>query len=351
MKPKKGWRFLGFCFLTSGCVIFLTTCHRSDISKENRKPRIGLALDSLVVERWRRDMDSFVRAARDLNADVILRVANQDASTQIQQVKELVQSGIDVLVLIPNDAEKLSEVVKQVKRKRIPVISYDRLVHNANVDLYISFDNERVGSLMAESAVEIVPKGNYVIINGAITDNNSYMINRGFHTVLDPRIAKGEIHLVAEIWPNDWISDEVKPRFEQLLVELKDTPLDVVLCGNDMLAETVISLLSENRRIAHTKVFGQDAELSACQRIAEGSQYGTIYKPIELLALRAAAFAVMLARKEPITTDLKISDGTYQVPYFRLEPIMVTRERLKETVIKDGFHRYEEVFRNVLRGK
>jgi D-xylose transport system substrate-binding protein len=118
-----------------------------------------------------------------------------------------------------------------------------------------------------------------------------------------------------------------------------------------MLAETVISLLSENRRIPYTKVFGQDAELSACQRIAEGSQYGTIYKPIEPLALRAAAFAVMLAKKEPITTELKISDGTYQVPYFRLEPIMVTRERLAETVIKDGFHRYEEVFRNVLKVK
>lgn len=351
MRPKKVRGFLFFCCIVTCGVGLITTCQQSDASRENRKPRIGLALDSLVVERWRRDMDSFVRAAQDLNADVLLRVANQDATTQIQQVKELVQSGIDVLVLIPNDAEKLSEVVRQVKRKRIPVISYDRLVHNANVDLYISFDNERVGSLMAESAVAVAPRGNYVIINGAVTDNNSYMINRGFHSVLDPRIATGEIHLVAEIWPNDWISDEVKPRFEQLLLELKDTPIDVVLCGNDMLAETVISLLSENRRIAHTKVFGQDAELSACQRIAEGSQYGTIYKPIEPLALRAAAFAVMLARKEPITTELKISDGTYQVPYFRLEPIMVTRERLAETVIKDGFHRYEEVFRNVLKGK
>ncbi|HOV39555.1 MAG TPA: sugar ABC transporter substrate-binding protein, partial [Spirochaetales bacterium] len=119
------------------------------------------------------------------------------------------------------------------------------------------------------------------------------------------------------------------------------------LCGNDMLAETVIALLSENRLIGTTKVFGQDAELSACQRIAEGSQYGTVYKPIDLLALKAAGFAVMLARKEKITTEYTIHDGRYSVPYIKLEPILVTRENLETTVIKDGFHKREDIFRNV----
>lgn len=308
-------------------------------------PLIGFSLDSLVVERWRRDVDSFTKAVHDLGGEVTLRVANQDANTQIAQVRELINQGVDALVITPNDAEKLSDVCREAKRKGVPVMCYDRLVHKANVDLYISFDNETVGRFQAEAVTKAVPKGNYVIVNGATTDNNSYMINRGFHSVLDPLVASREIQLVGEIWPSDWMSDEVKSRFEGLIKP--GVQIDAVLCGNDMEAETVISVLSENRMIGKTKVTGQDAELSACQRIAEGTQFATIYKPIDTLALKAAGFAVMMARGEKIPSENRIDDGQNKVPYIALEPTLVTAANLDATVIKDGFHSREEVYRNV----
>lgn len=308
-------------------------------------PLIGFSLDSLVVERWRRDVDSFTKAVHDLGGEVTLRVANQDANTQISQVRELINQGVDALVITPNDAEKLSDVCREAKRKGVPVMCYDRLVHKANVDLYISFDNEAVGRFQAEAVTKVVPKGNYVIVNGATTDNNSYMINRGFHSVLDPLVASREIQLVGEIWPSDWMSDEVKSRFEGLIKP--GVQIDAVLCGNDMEAETVISVLSENRMIGKTKVTGQDAELSACQRIAEGTQFATIYKPIDTLALKAAGFAVMMARGEKIPSENRIDDGQNKVPYVALEPTLVTAANLDATVIKDGFHSREEVYRNV----
>lgn len=325
----------------------IVSCSRQKKVSADKSPMIGFSLDSLVVERWRRDVDSFTKAAHDLGAEVALRVANQDANTQIAQVRELLSQGIDVLVIIPNDAEKLSDVCREAKRRGVPVMSYDRLVRGANVDLYISFDNEKVGSLQAQALTEAVPTGNYVIVNGAISDNNAYMINRGFHSVLDTRIAAGQIHLLEEIWPNDWMSDEVRTRFEALVKP--GQKIDAVLCGNDMLAETVISVLSENRMVGKTKVTGQDAELAACQRIAEGSQYITIYKPIDALALKAAGFAVMMAKGEKITFDNKIDDGHYKVPYIALDPILVTAHTLDSTVIKDGFHTREDVYRNVKR--
>jgi len=114
-----------------------------------------------------------------------------------------------------------------------------------------------------------------------------------------------------------------------------------------MLAEAVIGVLAESRLPA--KVAGQDADLSACQRIAEGSQYVTVYKPIDRLALKAAGFAVMLARGEKIDTTSTIDDGQAKVPYVRLEPIPVVKETLEATVIKDGFHSADEVYRNVKR--
>ncbi|MCX8014103.1 MAG: substrate-binding domain-containing protein, partial [Rectinema sp.] len=331
-----------FLIMTATMII---GCKPSRQLKHSTGPLIGFSLDSLVVERWRRDVDSFTKAAHDLGAEVILRVANQDANTQISQVRELLEQGIDVLVIIPNDAERLSEICREAKRRGVKVMSYDRLVHKANCDLYISFDNEKVGMLQAQAAIAAVPSGDYVIVNGAITDNNAFMINAGFHKVLDPLIAAGKVRLKAEIWPSDWMSDEVRTRFEMTVKP--GERIDAVLCGNDMLAETVISVLSENRLAGSAVVTGQDAELSACQRIAEGSQLATIYKPIDSLALKAAGFAVMMARNEKIPYESTIDDGRYRVPYIKLEPILVTSQTLETTVVKDGFHAREDVYRNV----
>jgi D-xylose transport system substrate-binding protein len=310
-----------------------------------KAPVIGFSMDSLVVERWKKDLDVFTRAAQDLGAEVIVKVADQDPVVQEQQVRSLLQQGIDVLVIVPNDADRLSAVVSEVKAEGVPVMSYDRLVRRAGVDLYISFDNEKVGSLMAEAITQAVPTGGFVIINGPRSDYNALMLNQGIHKILDPRLASGKSKLVAEIWPDSWDSDKARSGLEAVLA--KERGIDAVIAGNDMLAEAAIRVLSENRLMGKVKVAGQDADLSACQRIAEGSQFATIYKPIDQLALKAAGFAIMLAKGEAIPTEAVIDDGAGKVPYIRLEPILVTKELLNATVIKDGFHSEADVYRNV----
>jgi D-xylose transport system substrate-binding protein len=332
--------------LSALAVVALSGCApRKHKLAPGKAPRIGFSMDSLVVERWQRDLDVFTRAAHDLGAELLVEVADQDPAIQEAQVRELEEKGIDVLVIVPNDADRLSAVVREVRAKGLPVLSYDRLVRKAGVDLYISFDNEKVGSLMTESLLKAVPSGGYVIINGARNDNNAIMLNAGIHKALDPSVSSGKIRIVSEIWPAAWDSDEVRSDMETVVAG--DKGIDAVITGNDMLAEAVIGVLAENRLPA--KVAGQDADLSACQRIAEGSQYVTVYKPIDRLALKAAGFAVMLAKGEKIDTTSTIDDGLGKVPYVRLEPIPVVRETLEATVIKDGFHSADEVYRNVKR--
>ena len=326
-------------FLLPGCRA------RQHHLKPGQAPVIGFSMDSLVVERWRRDIDVFTRSAKDLGAEVVLKVADQDPAVQERQVRELLGEGIDVLVIVPNDSERLSRVVQEARGAGIPVLSYDRLVRKAGVNLYISFDNEKVGSLMAESVVQAAPSGGYVIINGARSDHNAVMLNRGIHRVLDPRIASGKVRLLGEIWPDAWDSDKARVGLEGVLA--KDKDISAVIAGNDMLADEAIRVLSENRLMGRVKVAGQDADLAACQRIAEGSQHATVYKPIDRLALKAAGFAVMLAKGEAVPTDATIDDGAQNVAYVRLEPILVTKELLKSTVIKDGFHAEADVYRNV----
>ncbi len=310
-----------------------------------KRPIVGFSMDSLVVERWKRDIEAFSLSVKKLGADLVVKTADQDARKQEKQIKHLMQMGIDVLVVVPNNADQLAEVIGQVRKKGIPVISYDRLLRRARSDLYVSFDNKKVGVLMASAILRAVPSGRYILVNGPRSDNNALMINRGVHKVVDPLVRSGKIKIVAEIWPKQWESAKVKSDLEAIISS--DREIDAIIASNDMLAEVAINILLENRLIERVKVVGQDADLAACQRIAEGSQYATIYKPIERLALKAAGFAVMLAKGEPITTDATIDDGVTEVPYVRLEPILVTKEHLGSTVIKDGFHSAENVYQNV----
>jgi D-xylose transport system substrate-binding protein len=324
---------------------FLGCAPKSHKIPAGKAPLIGFSMDSLVVERWRRDLDVFTRAASDLGAGLAVEVADQDPVVQEKQVRELVEKGIDVLVIVPNDADRLSAVVREVKARGLPVLCYDRLVRRAGVDLYISFDNEKVGGIMADALVRAVPSGNYVIINGARNDYNAIMLNSGMHKVLDPYVASRKLRIVSEIWPSFWDSDEARMDMERVLAGNRG--IDAVIAGDDMLAEAVIGVLAENRISA--KVAAQDADLAACQRIAEGSQFATVYKPVDRLALKAAGFAVMLARGERVETDSTINDGIGKVPYIRLEPVPVSKETLEATVIKDGFHTAAEVYRNLKR--
>lgn len=312
---------------------------------ESKTIRVGLLLDSIVVERWQRDRAIFSARAKELGAEVVVRNCNEDNALQQEQIRELTEAGVDVLVVVPYDKEGIAEEIRQARKRGIPVISYDRLIMNAGVDLYISFDNVRVGQLMAGSLVEAVPQGEYVIVNGSPLDNNSTMFNEGFHDALAEGLENGSIGIVSETWADAWRPEAAYETVSTLLGS--GSRMDAVIAANDGLAGAVIRALAEHRLAGTVQVVGHDADLSACQRIAEGTQLMTVYKPLGKLARQAAEAAVALAKGGSLEVEATIHDGTSEVAYIRLEPVEVTRERLMDTVIADGFHSFEEVYLNV----
>jgi len=316
---------------------------------DDRESRIliGLSIDSYVQERWQRDRDIFVARAKELGAEVLVQNANNDHDEQIKQVKYLIDQGIDILVIIPHDAERSVEAVRMADRAGIKVISYDRLVRNADVDLYISFDNVRVGEIKAEALVKKVPKGNYVIIKGAPTDYNCEMLYQGYMNVLKEYIRKGDIRIVRETSAIDWAYEDAFKCVEETLEDGMES--DAIIASNDTLAHAAIEALSEKRLAGKVAVVGQDADLSACQRVVEGTQLMTAYKPIDKLAKAAAEAAVKMVKGEDLNVHETIFDGTYRVPYYKIEPIPVTVDNMMDTIVKDGFHRLEDIFINVPR--
>ncbi|WP_019153086.1 D-xylose ABC transporter substrate-binding protein [Robertmurraya massiliosenegalensis] len=320
-----------------------TTPSDEDVHQDVDEIKVGFLMDTLEEERWLKDKKMFKEAVEEIGAKVEIMEANGDEVLQITQAESLIKQGVDILVMVPYNAEAAGAIVQKAHLAGIKVISYDRLVKNAEIDLYISFDNEKVGELQAKVITELAPVGKYVYIGGADTDYNAHLLKRGVFRVLKPYIDKGDIKVVYDQWTENWIPVNAYKNMEAAL-KANHYDIDAVFAGNDATAEEAIKVLSQFGLAGKVPVAGQDAELAAIRRIVEGTQTMTVYKPIRALATAAAEVAVRLANGESIETDSKINNGKIEVPSILLPPIPVDKLNIDETVIADGFHTKEEVY-------
>lgn len=307
---------------------------------------IGFSLDTLQEERWQRDRDLFIAAAEALGAQVEVQAANSDDAKQIAQAENLISQGVDVLVVVPHNAEATAAIVEKAHAAGIKVLAYDRLIKNSDLDLYVSFDNEKVGEMQAEAIVKLAPKGKFVYIGGSETDNNAHLFKKGAFNILQPLIDSGDIQVVFDQWTKDWNPANALANMENALTA-NDNKIDAVVAANDGTAGGVIQALAAQGLEGKIPVSGQDAELAAAQRIVEGTQTMTVYKPIKDLAEKAADLAVKLAKGEDVGADKTVNNGKIDVPSVLLDPKAVDKSNIDATVIADGFHSKEDVYKNV----
>lgn len=319
-------------------------------SRDSEKPQIGISFDSWVIERWQRDRDVFVSTAQNLGAEVNVQNANGDADEQISQIDYLIDKGMDVIVVVAIDRSGLADVIRRAKDKGIRVVCYDRLCLDSGADLYISFDNEKVGTLMARSLKEALPDGGEIFeINGSSSDNNVSQVQRGFEKELEGSGLKITYSAYCDNWLAELAFDAVNTGLGE-----NGGKVDGVMCGNDDLAGQAIKALTEQKLAGKVAVVGQDADLAACQRIVEGTQNMSVYKSVDEEAAVAARLSVALAKKEDITDSSAqdpvtetINDGSADVPYYRIDPVAVTAANMDSVIIDGGFHLHDDVYMNV----
>ncbi len=308
---------------------------------ESDRIQIGLSIDSLLIERWSRERDLFVSKAQDLGAEVNVQNANGIVEEQIKQIQYFIDKKMDVIVVIAIDDIALRDTIAEAKRAGVKVIAYDRPIRNANVDLYLSVDNERVGELMAEYIKKSIGNdGTIIQVKGSPTDYNVQMVQDGFERILSTT----DIKIDYAEFSNGWVAENGFTVTDEYL-KTGHVP-DAIMCGNDNLAAHAIRALIEHRLGGKVCVVGQDADLEACQRIVEGTQYMTVYKPVEKLAVKAAERAVDMANNVPLGLKETFNDGSYDVPYEKLDPVAVTKQNMDE-VITGKYHQKNEIYLNV----
>jgi D-xylose transport system substrate-binding protein len=299
-------------------------------------------MDTLQEERWQRDRDLFLERAKELRADVLIESAERDDARQLQQAESLLERGAQVLVVVPHSAEAAAPIVAAAKKRNVGVISYDRLILKADLDLYLSYDNRRVGELQAQFVRNRAPKGNYILIGGAPTDHNAKLIREGQMAALEDAIKRGDIKIVADPWTPNWDADAAMKLTEDALKKARNNVVAVV-ASNDNTAGGAIKALEKQGLAGKVLVSGQDANLNAVHRILKGTQAMTVYKPLRPLAREAAASAVQMARGEKVEGTSSIDNGLKQVQAVLWNPVVIHKD-LIQILINDRFHSKEQIY-------
>jgi D-xylose transport system substrate-binding protein len=337
---------IGSCLIAAGCVKApqeTSTGNAPSRTGQSGPVRIGFSMDTLKEERWQRDKQYVEERARQLGAVLDVQVANGDDAVQTKQCDNMLTKGIDVLIVAPHNGEIAASIVEAAHRKGVPVVSYDRLIRDSDVDLYISHQVLKMGEMQAEYALQHVPRGNYVLIGGSPTDYNAILLRRGQMNVLKPAIARGDVKIISDQFAREWRADEALRITEDALTKTGKN-IQAIVASNDGTAGGAVSALEAANLDGKVLVTGQDAQKDAVQRIVQGKQTMTIYKPIRPLAYRAVDAAIQLARKEPVEAHDKINNGKKDVPAILLEPIVVDKSNVDATIIKDGYHTRQEIY-------
>jgi D-xylose transport system substrate-binding protein len=310
-----------------------------DLSKKT----IGVSFDWLSVQRRVIARDYLMKYAKEAGVNLIFQDAKADEAVQAQQCENLISQGVDVLVLLPQNAETCGPIVEQAKKANIPVVNIDRLIPNADVDYYVGMNNDKIGDLIAKYPFDLKPKGNYILICGAPTDPNAAIYKEGYMRIIGDAEKAGDIKIVGDVSCNNWDPNIAFSNTENFLTKNNDN-VDVILAMNDGMAGGVVQALKARNLNGKVLVTGQDGELAACQRIVAGDQVMSVWKPDNELSRMTIECCVSIMKGEKPQTNATQNNKLKDVPSVYVEPVVIDKNNLKDTIIAAGYFKESEVY-------
>ena len=338
-----GIRGIQFVLVVSVLALLIWTgCTKKGAVIEARSPiKIGFVLATMNEERYAKDRDYFLEAAKAKGYEVEFASCNDKVDVQTAKVETLLSKKIRALVIQPVNGETASAIVQLAKREGVPVVSYDRLIRNADIDLYVTQDSFQVGVLQAEEAVRVVgDKGNYVILMGEAGHSVADEITRGNMSVLEKYPG---IQVVVKQNHPKWSTALALATVENALTR-QQNKIDAILANNDGMALGATQALTEQKLTGKVFVAGADADLAAIKNIVTGKQTMTVLKGIRPLAEAAVLAAGKLARGEAVASDAVSANGYKNVPVVNTPVSKVTNALIQKEIIESGFHTAQAVY-------
>lgn len=338
-----------------GAALALSACGGSDSAGgsdggdssaggEKVEGKIGVILpDTKSSVRWESaDKPALAKAFDAAGVDYDIQNAEGDADKMQTIADGMITDGVTVLAIVNLDSDSGAAIEEKAKSQGVKTIDYDRLTLGGSADVYISYDNSKVGALQGEGLATCLgdKAANIVFLNGSPTDNNATLFSSGAHSVLDPISSYTQ---VGEQAVPEWDNEQAVTIFEQLYTKA-DGKIDGVYAANDGLAGAVISILDKNGQAGKVPVTGQDATVEGLQNILAGDQCMTIQKSAtgQAAALAEAAIAMVKGEKPAATGTVEDETGGREVPAILLDPVSITKDNVK-AVIDSGDMKAEDL--------
>lgn len=324
--------------LTFSSLLTKTSCTQS-----SKTVKVGFLLPNLVGERYQKEQAYFNARFSALGGEALFASADNDDRLQIQQAREMIEKGAEVLVVNSVNMHTAAAIVRDAHEKNVRVIAYDRLIRNCDLDYYISFDNIMIGKMMAGYVTRLKPEGTYILLGGDKSDMTAEMVKNGQMEVLSRFVNEGKIKIDYNIYVEDWSSDNAYLETRRYL-DLSGKVPDVILTSNDEMARGAAKALSE-QDLSGVLLTGQDAELQSCRNIVNDLQAMTVYIPLKVLAEKAAEIAFKMASGQAIEEHGQtINNGSWNVPSIFLDPVLVDKNNMRSTIIADGFYTENQIY-------
>jgi len=342
-----------FTVLFTCAVIVLTGIFGCGKKKDSGKITIGLLLNAANPDLRQKDEQYFIGQAKALGAEVVKLTAEGTQESQNKQAEELLNEGVDVLVVMPQNAKEASSIVKSAREKNVPVISYRSVIPNSDLNLCVAFDEGKIGYIQSLGVLQSVSKGNFILLG------NSAAVHAGqLQAIKEHEQSSGnKITILSDTFLEKGDSKEAHTKTTELLGKFKN--VNAIIASTDEIAAGVIEALKEAKLEGKVAVSGQDADLAACQRVIEGTQVVTIFKSPKKIAPVTAEAAVRLAKgmsTDSIAKALSLTlsatnNGSKLVPSLLVEPTAVTSETILNVIVKERIYPMDKVYTNVPKDK
>ncbi len=320
------------------CIAFLgTSCSK------NSDAKVGLLLHD-VEGRWIKELEYLKRIASEEGIQLIVKTAGNDENVQINQVDELLEEGVGALLVVAVNQNTAAAIVRSAHKANVPIIGYDRIILNSDLDFLITYDYPKVGELMVEYAVQRVPRGNYVIFWGDASDANAVAMQNRQTEMLKPYVDRGDINIIYKTHVEGWSDAYAKNQMDNVL-SFSTQAVDVILASNDVIANSTLDVFDSHQISSKPLVTGQDATLEGCQSVVRKRQTMTVYKS----TVNMAKTALVLAKKLSLNQRVEVPEATTfngrkQVPTVLLQPTVTDATNMMSTVISDGVFTKDEVY-------
>ncbi|MDR0487677.1 MAG: substrate-binding domain-containing protein [Treponema sp.] len=328
--------FIALALLVCGTMVF------AGGSKDSGKLKIGISLPTQREQRWVWDKEGFEAAAKKMpNVEIMIQIADNNAARQQSQCENLITKGAKILIVAPHDEGAAAAIAEMARKAGVPVIAYDRLIANGNVNLYVTFDQYKIGYLMGEYMAKNLDKGNIVFLKGDPGDSTCKYLAGGAKDAMKEKLDSGAFNIVLEQDCMDWEPREALKHMEQALT-LANNDVQGVIAPNDGTAGGVIQALAAQGLAGKVLVTGQDCETDAVKRIIAGTQSMTVFFNCKEMSAAALEAAAKIARGEDPGANGTENDGANEVAVLQLPATQVTKDNYRQLLIDSKFFKESE---------